>query len=130
MRNKLITPLLDGLNQNKMNSKKLYRIELFESNAILQELVIMACLSNGGKYLSLTDLESIAKGNYVRYSAMGEGITISLIGNTLLIDKGTVCQLKLEEIEVLEMDCPTLSAYEAKEILTGIADETNQELLN
>lgn len=125
-----------------MKSKKMYRIELFENNAILQEISLMACLSNGGKYLSLTDLESVTKANYVRYSGMSEGITISLIGNTLLVDKGTVNQLKIEEVEIMEIEQPEITTQEAKDLLSeltgvptldrqsGIANTDYKENLN
>lgn len=131
MRNKLITPLLDGLNKKTMTSKKLYRIELKSVGGIANELATLAALSNGGKYISLKDMESIAKVECIKLPVTTEGISINLIGdNVLTIDRVTQNLLVLTEVEVLDVDCPTLTRQDAKDILEGLADDNHEHLLN
>ena len=85
---KLITPLLDSLQkQPTMKSRKMYRVELTRSNSLSQDICIMACLSNGsGKYISLTDMESIVKVELIRFPTTNEGISVTVSGNVLTID--------------------------------------------
>ena len=135
MKDKLRTPLLDyyqSLKQTNMKSKKMYRIELTRSHTLAQEIAIMACLSNGsGKYISLTDMESVVKVEVIRYPATNDYITVTRTGDTLTIDAKDINILTITEVEIMELsDVPTLSAYEAKEILSGIADENEKNLLN
>ena len=135
MKDKLRTPLLDyyqSLKLTNMKSKKMYRIELTRSHTLAQEIAIMACLSNGsGKYISLTDMESVVKVEVIRYPDTNDYITVTRTGDTLTIDAKDINILTITEVEIMELsDVPTLSAYEAKEILSGIADENEKNLLN
>jgi hypothetical protein len=143
MKDKLRTPLLDhysSLKQNNMK-KRIYRIELTRSHTLAQEIAIMACLSNGsGKYISLQDMESIVKVEVIRYPASNDYITATRIGDTLTIDAKDINILTITEVEIMELDKPQLSNEEARAIIgvptidqyakTGIADESNKELLN
>jgi len=132
---KLRTPLLDNyssqLNQNKMTATKMYKIELKSIGGIANDLATNAALSNGGKYISLLEMEAIARVECIKFPVTTAGITINPIGNNVLtIDRGTENLLVLTEVEVMELDCPTLTRNEAKEILDGIANPDNLELLN
>ena len=117
-----------------MNSHKMYRIELKSNCGLAKEIAVLACLSNGGKYLPLTDLEMVAKGDMIKYPSLNEGLTIHLIGNSLLIDNGTVNCLCITEVEVLDLDVPTLSAYDAKKLMNemdgGVNGSLDEGLLN
>ena len=140
---KLITPLLDSLQkQPTMKSRKMYRVELTRSNSLSQDVCIMACLSNGsGKYISLTDMESIVKVELIRFPTTNEGISVTVSGNVLTIDGKNENILTVTEVEIMEIEKPKLSNQEAKDILTGvptidsyagtgIADNNNHENLN
>ena len=137
-KDKLSTPFLDSLQKQKnMKATKMYRVTLFEnSNSLAETLAVLAAKSNGcEKKYSLQDLNDVAKGQIILYPSMNENTTCELIGSHILhLDKKVKDKyetvLKLEEVEIMELDVPTLSAYEAKEILTGLADEKNHELLN
>jgi len=141
MKDKLKTPLLDNLqNQNKMKARKMYRIELTSMDyGMAKDTAIVAALSNGkGADINLIGLQAYANVKKAEYGY--KDVVVSLIGNTLLIDKGTELLLKIEEIEVVDLEMPQITAQEAKDILaevnpvltrnTGIADENNFELLN
>jgi len=122
--------------------KKMYRIELKNSNRLAKEMALLACLSNGSKYIPLNEIEAVAKTELIRYPSLYDGITIHLIDTTLLIDRGTENLLVLTEIEVMELDQPEMTAQEAKDLLdelsptlhrqtnTGLLDDTTPELLN
>lgn len=142
MRNKLATPFLDSLNQPTMTKKRMYRIELTQTNSLSQDICIMASISNGsGKYISLQDMESIIKVDLIRFPTTNDGISVTVSGNVLTIDRGTENILTITEVEIMELDKPQLSNQEAKDILTGtptidryentgIADNKNHENLN
>ena len=112
------------------NVKRMYRVELMISTGIAQEIALLACRSNGGKYISLTDMESIAKVEVIKFPFLNQDISVNRIGeNHLTIDKGTENLLAITEVEILELvdePSPTLHRYSN----TGIMDSDNQELLN
>lgn len=130
MSKKLLTPLLDSLNETKMKARKMYRIELTTLDYIMaKDTALVAALSNGGgANINLIGLQAYAN---VKKAEMGyKDVTVSLIGNCLLIDKGTELLLKIEEVEVMDLDVPTLTRQEAKDILEGLADDNHEHLLN
>jgi len=138
---KLRTPLLDEyssqLNQKKMTARKIYRISLTENASQLAEtLAILAAKSNGSeKKYSLEDLETVAKGETILYPSLNKNTTCELIGSHLLhldrkVGESYQTVLILESVEVLDLDVPTLTRNEAKEILDGIANPENMENLN
>jgi len=110
--------------------KKMYRIELSKIGGIQNDIATLAALSNGGKYISLKDMESIAKVELLKYPTINENISINLIGeHNLTIDRGTTNLLSLEEVEVVELineDCPTLNRHAG----TGIDNPANFENIN
>jgi len=142
MKDKLATPLLDSLQKKPiMTKRKMYRIELTKTNSLAQDICIMASLSNGsGKYISLTDMESNVKVDLIRFPTTNDGISVTVIGNVLTIDRKDENILTITEVEIYEMDKPQLSNQEAKDIMgvptidsyigTDIADNDNNELLN
>lgn len=111
------------------NVKRMYRVELMISTGIAQEIALLACRSNGGKYISLTDMESIAKVELIKFPFLNQDISVNRIGeNNLTIDKGTENLLAITEVEVLELvneDAPTLNRF-----ASGIANPDNHENLN
>ncbi len=115
-----------------MNKKQLYRIELYSTDGLAKDISVLAALSNGGKYIPLTDMEMIVKSDVLRYPSLYNGISVTISENTLLIDKTvgdkTENLLCITEVEVydLAMDCPTNQCYEN----TGIGDKKNHEQLN
>lgn len=129
-----------------MKKKLMYRIELKDQYGLAKDLTLLAALSNGGKrYISLTELEMVAKSEMINYPSLNEGVTIHLIGTDLLIDKGTENILHIQEIEVMDLDMPQVSAQDARDILNdlsgvpiidrylnpqGLADNNNHECLN
>ena len=120
-----------------------YRIELKTLDyGLAKDTAIVAALSNGkGCSINLIGLQAYAN---VKKAEMGyKDVTVSLIGNTLLIDKGAENLLRLDEVEILELDEPMLSNQEARDILanqeaptlnrysgTGIDNPENMENLN
>ena len=143
MKDKLSTPFLDSLQkQPTMTKKRMYRIELTQTNSLSQDVVIMASLSNGsGKYISLQDMESNVKVDLIRFPTTNDGISVTVSGNVLTIDRRNENILTITEVEIMELDKPSLSNQEAKDILTGtptidsylntgIADNNNHEQLN
>ena len=108
--------------------RKIFRIELKERAGVAQDIAVLACLSNGGvKYISLQEMEMIAKSDVLRYPSLNTDVTVHLIGdNNLTIDKGTKNLLAITEVEILELveeDAPTLNRQ------CTIADKTANELL-
>jgi len=142
MKDKLATPLLDSLQKKTiMTKRKMYRIELTKTNSLAQDIAIIACLSNGsGKYISLQDMESNVKVDLIRFPTTNDGISVTVIGNVLTIDRKDENILTITEVEIYEMDKPQLSNQEAKDIMgvptidsyigTDISDNDNNELLN
>jgi len=122
------------LKPNNMNSKKMYRIELANSNGLAKEMAMLAALSNGSKYIPLKDIEAVAKTELIRYPSLYDGISINPIGeNCLTIDKGVENLLVLTEVEIMELvdeefsGVPTIDQYLKPQ---GLADNSNHELLN
>lgn len=141
MKDKLKTPLLDNLqNQNKMTARKMYRIELTSLDyTMARDTAIVAALSNGkGADINLIGLQAYANVKKAEYGY--KDVVVSLIGNTLLIDKGTELLLKIEEVEIMEIEMPQITAQEAKDLIAeanpvltrneGIANPDNMEKLN
>jgi len=122
--------------------KKMFRIELKSMEwHIAKDLAVLAAFSNGQEHkLSINELAAFAK---IDNAKLGDSpFTISVVGNTVLIDKGTVNLLCITEIEVMELEMPEITGEEAKTILeeirneaptlsnTGINDTGNFEALN
>lgn len=110
--------------------RKIYRIEQFEHTGIVNEITVMAAISNGGKrYIPLQYMADYVENEKLKYPTLTKDITVNLIGdNCMTIDKGTENLLLLTEVEIMELvdeDCPSLNRY-----ATGIADENNHEVLN
>ena len=105
----------------------MYRIELKEIDTIFTEMVLMAAASNGGDYTPLSKIADAADWICKKYTTTGQAHSVNRIGDTCLtIDKGTKNILVLTEVEIMELDIPTLSRQDA----IGILDEQNHELLN
>lgn len=98
----------------KQNKRKIFRIELKTADwNFITDIAVAAALANGGTPMNLLGLEAYAN---VKARLMGfKDVTVTVIDNVLLIDKGTVNLLVLTEIEVLELveedTCPTLDRY-------------------
>jgi len=122
-KDKLSTPLLNyysSLNQPKMNAKKMYRIELYTLDyGVAKDTAMVAAYFNGQQCsINLIGLQAYAN---VKIAEMGyTDMTVTLIGNVLHIDKGTKALLKLEEVEVMELELPQITSQEAKDILPKI----------
>jgi hypothetical protein len=143
MKNKLATPLLnyyESLKQNNMK-KRIYRIELTERDTIFTDMVLDAANSNGGNYVPLNEIDATARALCRKYPSAGKYHTVTLTGNVLTIDQESKNIVTITEIEVCELEKPSLSNQEAKDILTGtptvdsylgtgIADNSNHENLN
>ena len=92
-------------------------------------MAILAAKSNGlDTPYPLLDLQGVAKGQILLYPSSNENSTCEIIGeNTLHLDRKIGNDYKtvliLEEIEVMEIEAPTLSKYDAQTILSGIANE-------
>ncbi len=141
MKDKLRTPLLDNLqNQTKMKAHKMYRILLTDRDSLFTDIALDAATSNGFKYVPIDQLAAVANGMCRKYPSTGACHTVNLIGNVLTIDKGTENVLIIEEVEVVDLEMPQISAQDAKDILaevnpvlnrnTGIGNPDNMELLN
>lgn len=122
-----------------MNSRKMYRVELTKTNSLAEQIAIAACLSNGSKYISLQDMESIVKVDLIRYPTINDNVSVTVAGNVLTIDKGTENILTVTEVEIMELETPQLTSKEARDILDeivptlnrqGISDGNSNELLN
>lgn len=84
--------------------KKMYRITLKNNNSFLaKEVAIAAAYSNGKEYLSLHQLEGIAKLKRTEQPATNVNVTIHHIGNSLCIDDKTESLLVIEEVEIMEL---------------------------
>lgn len=108
--------------------KKIYRIELKDITSYIgKDVAIVAAYSNGGEYVSIHQLEGYAKIKKPELPALNKDISINLIGeDCLTIDNGTTNVLVIQEVEIYELDVPTLSRQEAQ----GLLNEQNHELLN
>lgn len=112
-----------------MQKRKMYRIEQTRSMGLVNDVVVMAALSNGtDKYTSLVYMEAYVRSEMLKYPTLTDGIEVTISGNTLLIDKGTENLLCITEIEVCDLasEAPTVFTYAG----TGIADHNNHELIN
>lgn len=110
--------------------RKIYRIEQMVNIGVVNDIVIMAATSNGGKkYISLKYMADYVENEKLKYPTLTKDINAELIGdNCLSIDKGTENLLLLTEVEIMELvdeDSPTLNRYS-----NTIADETAHEILN
>ena len=117
--------------------KKMYRITLMPNcNGLAETLAILAAKSNGheNKY-SLEDLKNVAEGQKILYPSSNEGITCEVLSPNLLhLDRKILDSyetvLIIEQVEIIELDVPTLTRQDAQDLLDGIANHNNQELLN
>jgi len=101
--------------------KKIYRIELKSMEwHIAKDIAVLASFSNGSETkLSLNELANHVK---LHNSAVGgTQFTVSVIGNSLLIDRKTENLLHIQEIEVMELEMPQVSAQDARDILDNIS---------
>lgn len=104
-----------------MNKKLIYRIEMKIPDSLINELVLLAALSNGGQYISLMELQAVARTICIKNPFNGKGITITPIGdNVLSIDKGLENILLLTEVEITELEFPDLTEQEARDILNEL----------
>ena len=117
--------------------KQMYRISLLEhSEGLADTLAILAAKSNGrDKKYTLKDLQDVVKGQQLLYPTLYDDIVCELIGdNVMHLDrkvKGSyVTTLVIEQVEIMELDVPTLTRQDAQNLLDGIANHNNQELLN
>ena len=91
---------------------KQYRISLYKgANQLAQELAVLAAKSNGGEYISLTELKGIVEGQKRLYPLSNEGVQCEVIGDTLLHldcpvrgEKLNKTVLVIEEVEVYELE--------------------------
>jgi len=92
--------------------KTIYRTALLNGHdTICEKLVLMAAKSNGGCFIPLSDLKTVADGYRLEYPTLFGSNTIEIIGETVLhIDKKvgdnyeTVC--RIEQVEILELKEP------------------------
>ena len=103
-----------------MKPTKMYRIQLNALGGIANELATLAALSNGGKnYISLKEMEAIAKVDCIKMPYTNSDITVTVIGeHDLTIDRGTENLLHLTEISVLDLSeysCPTVDRYDVNQ---------------
>lgn len=90
--------------------KQFLRVTLFSnSTQLCNDLVIAAAKSNGteNNKITLQDLESLAKIEVLKYPVSNGDITVSVIGNKLLLDKKVgdnyECICEIESVELLEL---------------------------
>lgn len=88
--------------------KKQFHIKAFLNNALANDLIVLACLSNGGKDITLSDMEAIVKVEKAKFPTITADIQVTVTGNKLLLDKGQECILEIEEREEFVLPCPTL----------------------
>jgi len=110
--------------------KKMYRIELKSLDyGMAKDAAIVAALANGnGCDINLIGLKAYANVKKAEYGY--DDVTISLIGNCLLIDKGTKNLLVITEVEIMELDMPEITAQEAKDLLDELAPTLNRQGIN
>lgn len=114
-----------------MTPKKMYRIEQQVMTGVVNEIVLMASMSNGNnRYIPLQYMADYLENERVKYPVLTDGIKATISENCLLIDKTvgdkTENLLAITEVEILELvdeESPTLSRY-------GLADDTHEHLLN
>ena len=109
--------------------KRIYRIEQTKYNGVVNEVSLMACVSNGsGKYIPLQYMADYVEKERLKYPVLTYGIQVTISGNTLLIDKGTENLLAITEVEIFDLsdESPTVFTY----LKTGIADDNMKECIN
>jgi len=118
-------------------TKKIYRISLFEHSTQLAEtLATLAAKSNGcEKKYTLTDLSHVANSEIILYPSLNQNTTCELLDeHTLHLDRKVGDDYKtvliIEQVDILEIDYPTLTRQDATDILEGIANPSNHENLN
>jgi len=92
--------------------KKQYRISLHKgSNSLAAQLAVLAAKSNGGEYISLTELKGIVEGQKRLYPLSNEGVQCEIIGESLLhLDSPVYGEelpctvLVIEEVDVMELE--------------------------
>ena len=114
--------------------KTLYRITLLEhSNGLAETLATLAAKSNGGKYLTVHQLKSVADGQIILYPSINEETTCEVLDeNTLHLDRKVrdnyETVLMLEQVAIMELakeEAPTLFVHE-----NGLLDKDREELIN
>lgn len=84
--------------------KKYYHIMLFAQNSFANDIVSMACLSNGGiKDISLEDIATWLKMEKLKYPTLTDGLETTITGNKLMIDKDSKCIAEIEERQMFEL---------------------------
>ena len=107
--------------------KKNYHIQLSQNaNDIAKSLCQFAAQSNSSNYTSLKELEVWAILETKRWPTLYDNVTIHLIGDTLLVDRGIENLLVIEEREYHEL----VRGDEEPTDKLGIANEQNHELIN
>lgn len=102
--------------------KKNLRIMLFSSSTIAEQMALMAAKNNATpepEKLSLDTFGEHFKGERLKYPTLCDGMTCTISGNKLLLDKTnsageTTCLLELEEVEIFE-----LAPQDEPEAMTG-----------
>lgn len=90
--------------------KTIYRTALFNgSDTLCEKLVVMASKSNGGDFIPLTDLKTVADAMRIEFPIILGGCSVEIIGEKILhVDKPmgeqyeTVC--RIEQVEILELE--------------------------
>lgn len=101
---------------------KIFRIQLKSMEwHIAKDISVLAAFSNGQEAkLTIDQLGAFAN---IGKAKLGDSdFVVSVIGNDLLIDKGTKNLLHITEIEVIDLDMPTVSAQDARYILDEIRE--------
>ena len=92
--------------------KTIYRTALFSgSDTLCEKLVVMASKSNGGDFIALSDLKTVADGNRLEYPSLFGANKVEIIGETLLhVDKKIGDEYKkvcsIEQVEIFELEEP------------------------
>ena len=101
--------------------KKNYCCQLFVGdNNWANDAVRFSALSNGGKYIPLKDIATAIEMDLKKYPTNESMTTITIVENKLLMDVDGKCLLEIEEREVYDLEQPSLSNEEAKEVLSSI----------
>lgn len=87
-----------------------FRIKLFAgANTLAETIALLAAKSNGGKVLTIEQLQGVFEAQCILYPSLNDDIKAELIGGTLLHldrkigeDYKTVCTVQLIEVEELE----------------------------
>lgn len=90
--------------------KTIYRTALFSgSDTLCEKLVVMASKSNGGDFIPLTDLKTVADAMRIEFPIILGGCSVEIIGERILhVDRKigeqyeTVC--RIEQVEILELE--------------------------